>query len=561
MSEKKYIDENVKFSNSIPFHFEYELGDKDKVKVVNCYLKTLKDIYLTVEDDKGARMPVWIIPEIEPLEIQEFEIDLSGLKSISKFFAETAYHYTAVLPDDEEYNEIVNTYKIWNTDLTKLMSDYKKANSIENIRDVLPKVESVVETNTEGKYIQEKYDNYEWRVGNPIRLVPFVNSKNKKILIKNYGLIDFKNVKIQVKKNDKVVDIFLIENLKSFERYIISFPFVDESYTYEISCDDENYKWFKDNIRTNWKMRIQNDISLNTAKNAIKQITMIAATVSSKLFEVAMDHYHEFVSDNGGNIRNFGRLVNDENKKKCYYQCLGVDSMKFGGRPWNNNWVVGAGASDKVMELGYVANEYHAGGYNNGTLLRVKEDRVNDISKSHVINVKLTHEVGHSWGCGHAGIWTHSIYEKNKSVKAPTVDSEPFIIPEIANLIAPDCPYYKFYGNSGIPCGYTSVDIWVYKNAEQYVDKEIADKYKKRLEENRELRNQRANHFNSIQPSKYPWKAEYIYPWGWGANQSRTTACVKEMTDYLNRNCDQSAKEYFDMTGYNIGYRVCTLDI
>lgn len=561
MSEKKYVDESVKFSNSIPFHFEYELGDKDKVKVVNYYLKTLKDIYLTVEDDKGARMPVWIIPEIEPLEIQEFEIDLSGLKSISKFFAETAYHYTAVLPDDEEYNEIVNTYKIWNTDLTKLMSDYKKANNIESIRDILPKIESIVETNAEGKYVQEKYNDYEWRVGDPIRLVPFVNSENKKILIKNYGLIDFKNVKIQVKKDDNVVDIFLIENLKSFEKYVISFPFIDESYTYDFSCNDENYKWFKDNIRTNWKMRIQHDISLNTAKNAIKQITMIAAAVSSKLFEVAMDHYHEFVSDNGGNIQKFGRLADDENKRACYYKCLGVDSMEFGGRPWNNNWVVGAGASDKVMELGYVANEYHGGGYNSGVRLRVKEDRINDISRSHVINVKLTHEVGHSWGCGHAGIWTHSIFEKVKTIKAPTVDSEPFIIPEIANLIAPDCPYYKLYSSSGVPCGYTSVDTWIYKNAEKYLDdKDAANRYKKRLEENRELRNQRAKEFNVIS-NKYPWLPEYAYIRNLGKDQARTTACVREQTSYLNSKCDQSAREYFELTGYNIGYKVCTLDI
>lgn len=557
MSEKVFVSSDQHLTNNVPFCFKYELGSVDKVEVVSLYFKKLTNALLAVEDDKGAQLPVQYITDIEPLEKQNFEIDLSELKKLSKFFNKTNYHYT-IICYDEEFLSITKQYTEWNSDFTRLVSTYLKNNNV-SLAEALPQVEEVIKTNTENVYVQEKYDNYEWRVSDPIRLIPYVNSDNKKVLIKNYGLIDFKNVEIQVKKNNEVINIFKIDELKSFEKYVIKFSFIDKSYSYQIHCDDENYQWFRTQIRTNWKLRVQNNIPLSTAKNAIKQATMIAFTVSNKLFEVAMDHYDEYVSDNNGNIRNFGKLREDENKKKCYYQCLGVDSFVFGGRPWNNKWVVGSGASDKVIELGYVANEYHAGGYYDGTNIRVKKDRVDDISKSHVINVKLTHEFGHAWGCGHAGIWSHSIFEKNKSIKAPTVDSEPFIIPELANLIAPDCPYYQFYGNSGIPCGYTNVDVWIYNNIEKYIDKDTADKYKKRLEENRDLRNQRANEFNSIQPNKYPWKAKYSYIWNYGANQARTTACVKEMTDYCNNKCDQSAREYFELTGYNISYRVYTL--
>lgn len=528
-----------------------ENSTNDVVRVINLFPKTLSSILVILNDDKGNQMPVTQIDELKPCEGIDVNVPIGNFKALSKAFAESSYHYS-VMCENAEYKSFLGTPEVWSTSMTFAMKNVFEVEPDLKVADVFPKTVSFKE-NSAGtdRYQREMYNAYEFRVNDPLRLVPYVNNY-KKIIFKSFCLKEIKDVSIYITKKgtDKKSEIFKIDSLKPFDRYEIEFPFVEQGDVYSYDSPDATYQWFKTNVRTHWKMRVQNNIPMQTAKNCILQATMIGAAVSSKLFEAAMDHYNDITNDNGGTIRNFGikNLLQDENKKKCYFQCIGVDSDNSGGRPWNNRFRVGAGASDQIFDIGFVGDNYRAGGYATSTEVRVKRSQIDSISKTHVFDVKLTHEFGHRWGCGHAGIWTHSIMERNKSVRCPTVDSNPFILPEVGNIIAPDSPYYDLYNDDKVQCGYTAFDVWVYKHLDEmvnssYITKETADKYKERLLKNREERNRAGKELNAVN-AKYPWKAEYA--WNIGASMARDIALLAEKSNIVKK-YDLSAQQYLEM--------------
>lgn len=563
MSDKRrsYLTEQIKSDAPVYINVD-ENGDKDKVTVVNLFPKTLENFLVLLNDTNGNQMPVGGFDSLEPGYGDEIDVDIEKYKSMSKLLAEKGGFYTTYFSDDKDYVDMKDVHMDWTPRLASVIADVVNKKNI-SVREALPKVEYVENSAGTSRYRQEKYDGFEFRVNEPVRIIRF-NDNKRKVLVKSWCLKTIRDVDIVMEEKDGTkLTVYTIDELKPFDKYILEFPYASDDCKWSFVCGDETYQWFQKNIRTHWKLLVQNNMDMSMARNYIMMTTMLGFAVSSKLFECAMDHYDSLTNDNNGVLRQFNvkNLLADENKKKCYYTCIGVDSYRYGGRPWTNGFKVGHGASDKICILGIVGDNYKAGGYTVGNDVNVKRAQIASVSKTHTIDVKMMHEFGHMWGCGHMGIWTHSIMD-SKTVRCPTVDGDPYILPEVGNIIAKDCPYYGLYADDKVQCGYTSFDKWVYDNVDKFVGEgegkyfteQQAKDYKERLEENRDKRNQNAKAFNAIL-GRYPWKPEHAIP---ALALARQVACLAEQSSFC-KTCDNSAQQYLELADDKMGYSVKTI--
>lgn len=364
------------------------------------------------------------------------------------------------------------------------------------------------------------YSSFTFKVNDPIILN--VSADKREINIYNYFMLSVSGVILSIFDGKDDMPIYQFDKFEPLHHYRLSIPVerfasISETLTFDkiqfrLINLGPDYDILK-KIDVCWKINIPKNQYMNLAKwgpvyngrantrkdveRLLVNITNLAYVLSSKEFEIILDHYKEVTgrtfdkfpwrtdkNNKDGSIT----YVNQDEKKRCwdmtdekqkkeFFNLLGVRNSTYGVKQKRNSFTLDVmDANSKLVGKGQCLSYIGWGtDFISEGFAWYPRAAYNRVTKNRITHYCWVHDMGHMFGFMHYSAFS----------VGPLAEQDPSVVQTLGALQAPDMPYYSLMENESMTrCGYNKMEIWMYNHSDLF-----DPKFKERIEKDNASRN------------------------------------------------------------------------